>query len=386
MNSSVQSITSLFQCKSCLKPFTDPRVLPTCLHTFCFECIETCLACEGENGKRHCPDCKKAFQVPKDGADGFPKDIFLGYYKETFIDEGKTPLDYAKWVDMKCCNDDSEDECPPPEQFCVDCGEYYCNECCRVHLKATKKHKGKSHEVLKKENLTDESLAKSLIKSHIPRCLDHKKKLKFYCSTCHRPGCSVCCLGHKGHELEQITNGDATKKRVLQKRMTKIQSVIEDRVFQKEKCAGKQQENAKAILSATEKSQKSFAVVSRLLEEQAEQTEKNLTLHITELERLHSFMGCLIDNGSVINRLANYPGISPRLRHISSSLVDRKGEAPLPGSGDTLAQQLEGLAIEEDINLDDNEDEEAGRILKIKIQFQLQQDTVSLVSSREAQL
>src|SRR6218665_407124 len=62
----------LIECPICRDIFTNPKILPCSLHSFCAECLRRYI--EQHQGKRSvpCPICQKLFVVPSGGVTELP--------------------------------------------------------------------------------------------------------------------------------------------------------------------------------------------------------------------------------------------------------------------------------------------------------------------------
>ena len=81
----------------------------------------------------------------------------------------------------------------PGTHFCLDCEQYYCDNCKVLH----KKQKyARSHEF---------QLATEVIPEVKSKCDDHNETYTFFCKTCNVPVCSRCVTGkHNGHKFSAI--------------------------------------------------------------------------------------------------------------------------------------------------------------------------------------
>ncbi len=76
-----EALGTLLECPICLGDFTDPRML-VCFHTLCCKCLSGHVEHSGKNGQFQCPVCRKDLQIPKGGAEAFPKNFFMNNYME----------------------------------------------------------------------------------------------------------------------------------------------------------------------------------------------------------------------------------------------------------------------------------------------------------------
>lgn len=97
---------------------------------------------------------------------------------------------------------------------CLDCQQSLCPDCCQAHgvVKATRAHSLAS--------LAEAAVDPSTLLQLTEKCAKHEgKKLKFYCTQCRQPACSVC-LGqlHSGHTMEGLQSVlESKKKEVTEK-------------------------------------------------------------------------------------------------------------------------------------------------------------------------
>jgi len=66
----------LIECPICRDIFTDPRILPCSIHTFCAACLKTYLAAQQQSGSGRrsmsCPVCRTTFTLPPGGIGDLP--------------------------------------------------------------------------------------------------------------------------------------------------------------------------------------------------------------------------------------------------------------------------------------------------------------------------
>jgi len=66
----------LIECPICRDVFTDPRILPCSIHTFCAACLKTYSASQQQSGSGRrsmsCPVCRTTFTLPPGGVNDLP--------------------------------------------------------------------------------------------------------------------------------------------------------------------------------------------------------------------------------------------------------------------------------------------------------------------------
>merc|ERR1712141_260394 len=61
-------------CSICLEQYVEPKILPSCFHTFCLACL---CQIEPEEEKIRCPECRTEQNLPIDGAKGFKNNFIV---------------------------------------------------------------------------------------------------------------------------------------------------------------------------------------------------------------------------------------------------------------------------------------------------------------------
>lgn len=81
----------------------------------------------------------------------------------------------------------------PGIQYCLDCEQYYCDNCKVLHKRQKSSH---SHEF---------QLATDIIPEVKSKCNDHGENLSLFCVTCDVPVCGRCVTGkHNGHKFSEL--------------------------------------------------------------------------------------------------------------------------------------------------------------------------------------
>ncbi|XP_046558143.1 E3 ubiquitin-protein ligase TRIM56-like [Haliotis rubra] len=189
---------TFLECPVCVEHFnqTDrrPRLLHSCLHAFCTQCLQQLLDKEGK-GQITCPLCRQVHKIP-----GEPGTLPVDPVRAKLVDfvqiknEGKAP-----------CTD-----CPagsPAESRCQECSVYLCKECAYVHRRHRLTH---DHPVISLSGVLEQPL-NTFAQGHF--CTHHPKhQLEFFCASDE----TLCCLSctvveHKGHDFQKLD--EAAKKR-----------------------------------------------------------------------------------------------------------------------------------------------------------------------------
>ncbi|XP_063405832.1 E3 ubiquitin-protein ligase TRIM71-like [Mytilus trossulus] len=80
----------------------------------------------------------------------------------------------------------------PGSQYCIDCEEYYCENCKLLH---NRQKLSRNHQFQKASDLIPEGKSK---------CSEHKEELTLLCNACNIPACTSCVTGnHKGHTFSK---------------------------------------------------------------------------------------------------------------------------------------------------------------------------------------
>ncbi|XP_055959330.1 tripartite motif-containing protein 3-like [Patella vulgata] len=100
-------------CSICLNNFTKPKLLPSCHHTFCEQCIDGYIKVRARRNKFNCPVCRQQTDVPSGGASQF----VTNFYLEDDDD------------DKQYCTKHKKQEI---EVYCRDCRKPCCSVCVMV--------------------------------------------------------------------------------------------------------------------------------------------------------------------------------------------------------------------------------------------------------------
>ncbi|XP_046569929.1 uncharacterized protein LOC124278256 [Haliotis rubra] len=200
---------NFLECPVCVEHFnqTDrcPRLLHSCLHAFCTQCLQQLLVKE-RKGQITCPLCRQVQRVH-------------GNADTLQVDGLRDKL--VEFLQIKQDKKAQCSECPERNEAvsrCQECHSYLCKECDFVH----RRHRlSRDHVIVSLGDLIDQPIT-SFAKGHF--CPKHPKhNLEFYCATEEKLCCVSCTvLDHKGHDLQQLEEASAARKAELETKLTQV--------------------------------------------------------------------------------------------------------------------------------------------------------------------
>ncbi|XP_077869693.1 tripartite motif-containing protein 2-like [Saccoglossus kowalevskii] len=165
-------------CVICLERYSDPKILP-CQHTFC----KKCLVQLAEKGVADT-------DVPVN-------DLQSNFFMSSLLD--KIPEKLVAGTPKVCefCEENKV------TSICVECQQYSCTSCTRVHKKTKATQ---SHRLLSLDEYQETKNKKPFAVQPIQYCNVHTgNQLKYYCDTCQTPICMECTIiDHKVHQHRYI--------------------------------------------------------------------------------------------------------------------------------------------------------------------------------------
>ena len=197
-------------CSVCSDLFTDPKHL-SCLHSFCFKCLQQWYETCGGGEAIKCPKCQTFSRVP---ANGELKDLPTSFYLNGLIDV--LAIKECKTTEVKCGNCDKKRS---EVSYCFQCCIFYCDQCVAAHNIL---RRNREHRVLAIKDFQDKDYEDVLKRPVFCSRQDHQEEeLKYYCKECDTTLCQTCfALDHGGHALKLIKEEAETQK-------LEIKSVIE---------------------------------------------------------------------------------------------------------------------------------------------------------------
>lgn len=220
--SMADELNDIVECSICSEVYNDPRILP-CIHTFCLKCIEKTGTSRKPGEKIPCPLCREEFIIPQEGFVGLQKNFFMSRIIE-IKNITHLPLT-AKFCDP--CAEDNED-CtvkylvPSAKNFCVECHQNLCQECCKHHRK---NKVSKSHKVVAfGTQINADALAASSL------CGQHPAKpLEMLCTECQTVICMMCFAeSHHLHKCADVNRLVPEFKSRMKADVEKITALIAD--------------------------------------------------------------------------------------------------------------------------------------------------------------
>jgi len=208
-------------------------------------------------------------------------------------------------------NEENEGSSPAATMYCVDCCEYLCERCSRLHRRMSMK--GGAHQV----RPLGAGLEQELIKVRGSYCDKHKdKQVELYCHDCNENICVLCfAVKHKQHQTVEIPE-------VAEKLRSKIDSddnlVLSGMTAVRQR-SDKAKEDLEKFLSQVETTEKTVVeageAIKRLVDrrvnecllelqsiktestKQAETVQEQLQLALVAMKSFHTYSRELLDKG-----------------------------------------------------------------------------------------
>ena len=179
------------ECSFCIQTVKKPKSLP-CLHSFCHDCLENCVANKRQQGETtfNCPVCLATFQLPDgDRFSSFPSSLYLNRLIDIL------GLENTNTKQQRC---GSCEERGSVSFFCFGCKNFLCPGCLEVHdnLDGTRSHRRASLQ-----NLQEKDVRELIGRPLLCEKQDHEKEqLEYYCRDCQVCICYKCSQhGHNQH-------------------------------------------------------------------------------------------------------------------------------------------------------------------------------------------
>ncbi|XP_022086393.1 E3 ubiquitin-protein ligase TRIM71-like isoform X3 [Acanthaster planci] len=247
------------ECSICFNRFTEPKFLD-CLHTFCLKCLHNLREIESPQIlKLKCPLCRHETTLANKRLEDLPTNITLSALVEEFTVQEKLLQGQGSEIKCQSCEEKNQ-----ATLFCMDCAQFLCKDCQRVHerLAGTKSHRTytlaqlQSGEIVYKSKLREE-----------PKCDKHPdQNLNIYCYRCQQLVCITCCfIDHRNHKCVNLSEAFGKCKLEVEGLKVRAEKKKTELNNAKENTA-KSRKNLNAMFEATNKkiSQKVDKEVARI--------------------------------------------------------------------------------------------------------------------------
>ena len=197
---SITGSESLAICKKCNETYEDPRLL-SCLHSFCLKCIRDMKKLGvGSKCEIRCYVCKSLTEVPHDGIESIPPNLYLEH--EAIIAKLEERILAPT---LPGCEECAREPILNTLSFCCTCISFLCEKCHAQHILSRKSHL--HHKVMLLDDTTEirEKLRENL--TFLPTtCPVHiRQEITLFCNECEVLICIQCALSkHPGHKLDDI--------------------------------------------------------------------------------------------------------------------------------------------------------------------------------------
>lgn len=213
-------------CGLCLKPFSDPRLLP-CLHTFCLKCLKgQVTTSESAEGIR-CHACQRCINVSAKGADSLPQDQHAAF--QTKVADILGSLEGASGLVVGCdgCAGPSSSPAALAKAYCCQCSELLCQLCWDHHMHH---HRLQHHTLVCLERGSVRAL-EACMKPHRLYCSQPAhagEAVDFFCEDCNDLVCHYCLVeGHRGHKCVLASHLAQTYQNEMRESLEPARSMLE---------------------------------------------------------------------------------------------------------------------------------------------------------------
>jgi len=181
------------ECSLCKDIYRDPKTLG-CLHSFCLECLEIYIEGNHSNVSLTCPICRTPFQQQQISNLSTDSYLLNALYVHNSLANSSPRKKKQKFV---CLDEENE-----ATFYCLDCQEYFCEACAKVHQKAKI---SKHHQIIAIEKMKDEVEIKSISNSQSSCQIHQQKEVELFCNDCKLPICLLCVDQHPSHKISTLS-------------------------------------------------------------------------------------------------------------------------------------------------------------------------------------
>lgn len=211
--------SNFMQCSLCGNLYIQPKILPSCLHTFCLKCLEHYGSERSGSVRLPCPECKAEFDVPAGGFASLPTNHFV----ERLI-RVVTLSEPAHSTCPRCDLCAIDNKYSASKAFCVQCTDFLCERCAGEHRKP---RPCRDHEIIEIGVLDEEELQAKFSSDF---CEIHPAiRLDRLCEACDVLICTVCFaehhISHRCSDLPPVKQG---KMNAMEEQIRTLDKCLED--------------------------------------------------------------------------------------------------------------------------------------------------------------
>ena len=192
MESLLANLQKHLECSICLNTYNELKTI-SCLHTFCYQCLENHARASQRQGKFRCPECQAQIDLPEGNRfDSLPTSFFhnslLSLLAVRQSGDGSS-------ITCGNCTMNSSDV-----HYCFDCAKFMCTVCLNAH-KVMRMFRG--HKLVPVNEFQAQDYD-ALLKRQ-PFCSQqyHESEIaRFFCLSCQACVCQICiATDHQNHKV-----------------------------------------------------------------------------------------------------------------------------------------------------------------------------------------
>jgi flagellar hook-basal body complex protein FliE len=193
MAASVLAMKKELECSICLEAFKEPKVVGSCHHVFCKDCLRKYIDSKQTSGIFPCPGCRAEYAVPTNGVDGLKNDFRTANLVAILFNTDSSAVAKPRCSECDGKGGERNDGGNMAEFLCDTCDIDLCSGCRHDHSATLK------------------------FADHViyDLCTTHWRKMKHYCRSCSVVICGVCMASwHSRGDHETIFYKDSFKENV----------------------------------------------------------------------------------------------------------------------------------------------------------------------------